>query len=826
MKKVLLFFGLVIFSLTTAHAQQISESFEGGVFPPAGWKAVTVLGENQWQQSSTRQRSGNFSALVRWEQLANGYMGSGEHWLITPKVANIKSTDKITFYISSDAIASNYPIDRNQKGYFDSLEVHVSTTGNNPADFTTMVAAISLDSQKLAENFIKYEFNFPASVHGQSAYIGFRHMENEGLGLYIDDVTAGTKVANDAMLKSINLTKREIFLVNRPINIEATVLNNGTETLPAGIPVSYIIDGSFRHTVNTSVPIGAGAATQVSFTGGNAFIPTEPGTFELKVFFDLAGDENTSNDTMVYTIKVQEPLSIFPYFMNFDEPSGWSNAGNYDFEFVKMNTVYFSPIISPGDSATTVAFANTFMKEVAGDSFSLRTPLLDFTNTTKPMLNFYVSSENVTDIVDSLLIVVSTDGGKTYGAPLYTKSGNTSSNLITSYSDETFAFLAYFPDSASNWRHEIVDLSAYAGNPNVMVIFKLIGLRGNNVFIDNVKILDQPVDTYSETMVTAPGVITGTLNTKINFHTVPAPDYVRIQGHNQYPDHMYDLLDRFKEGFAATSNNGDTIKPNQVKNRYVTIAYSGNTDVRALYDISLDMTGLPIEDPDKYVIVKRSDEEERWIPLNTTRSGNVLTATGLDRFSDFAIGYFDMAVPVTIVDFTGKADGNTIRLAWRTAQEVNIASYDVQKWSGSTWVSIGNRLSLQGSMENNYTLIDGAPQQGANLYRLKINGDGGPTKYSEVVRVMWSLSANKVYQNVPNPLKDYTIIRYDLSRSAKVKIVIYDTRGTQIGIIENAQKDSGTHQVRWDASGLPSGTYFYSVIIDGEVTSKSMMKIK
>jgi hypothetical protein len=40
-----------------------------------------------------------------------------------------------------------------------------------------------------------------------------------------------------------------------------------------------------------------------------------------------------------------------------------------------------------------------------------------------------------------------------------------------------------------------------------------------------------------------------------------------------------------------------------------------------------------------------------------------------------------------------------------------------------------------------------------------------------------------------------------------VKLAVYDILGREVAILVNERKNSGRYEVRWDASGLPSGMY-------------------
>jgi predicted outer membrane repeat protein len=66
-------------------------------------------------------------------------------------------------------------------------------------------------------------------------------------------------------------------------------------------------------------------------------------------------------------------------------------------------------------------------------------------------------------------------------------------------------------------------------------------------------------------------------------------------------------------------------------------------------------------------------------------------------------------------------------------------------------------------------------------------------------------------QNYPNPFNPTTAISYQLSANGHVSLRIYDTAGRLVTTLVSGWREAGSHQVTWDASGLPSGLYFCRV---------------
>lgn len=66
-------------------------------------------------------------------------------------------------------------------------------------------------------------------------------------------------------------------------------------------------------------------------------------------------------------------------------------------------------------------------------------------------------------------------------------------------------------------------------------------------------------------------------------------------------------------------------------------------------------------------------------------------------------------------------------------------------------------------------------------------------------------------QNYPNPFNPTTQIQFSLPEQAQVNISIYNVVGQKVGEAVNRLLEAGQHSVSFDASGLPSGIYFYKM---------------
>ena len=83
-----------------------------------------------------------------------------------------------------------------------------------------------------------------------------------------------------------------------------------------------------------------------------------------------------------------------------------------------------------------------------------------------------------------------------------------------------------------------------------------------------------------------------------------------------------------------------------------------------------------------------------------------------------------------------------------------------------------------------------------------------------------------LHQNFPNPFNPVTTINYIVSKSALVKLTVYNSLGQTVEVLVNKNQSSGEYFVRWDASEYESGIYFYQIRIDGFQENRKMILMK
>jgi hypothetical protein len=97
--------------------------------------------------------------------------------------------------------------------------------------------------------------------------------------------------------------------------------------------------------------------------------------------------------------------------------------------------------------------------------------------------------------------------------------------------------------------------------------------------------------------------------------------------------------------------------------------------------------------------------------------------------------------------------------------------------------------------------------------------DGSPVNGAEVPR-NFSLS-----QNYPNPFNPETVIGFNLSEATDYSLTIYNVTGQVVDVFSGSA-DAGSHELKWNASNVASGIYFYKLDAGNFSETKKMILLK
>ncbi|MDF1545622.1 MAG: T9SS type A sorting domain-containing protein [bacterium] len=81
-------------------------------------------------------------------------------------------------------------------------------------------------------------------------------------------------------------------------------------------------------------------------------------------------------------------------------------------------------------------------------------------------------------------------------------------------------------------------------------------------------------------------------------------------------------------------------------------------------------------------------------------------------------------------------------------------------------------------------------------------------------------------QNYPNPFNPSTVIDFSIPKAGDVKLKVFNILGQSVRTLIDGPMSAGQHTVYFDASGLPSGIYFYRLTSLAGSSTRKMALIK
>lgn len=250
-------------------------------------------------------------------------------------------------------------------------------------------------------------------------------------------------------------------------------------------------------------------------------------------------------------------------------------------------------------------------------------------------------------------------------------------------------------------------------------------------------------------------------------------------------------------------------------------------------------------------------ESPNWVPdyrtwYTCSGTGCILT----ERQEDYDNGqWYNMALNTNTYNPEGQQTTQTMQLwnnnAWENSSKISWnrtwwGSYSqelLQGWDVSAWYnqsksdlsfdSYGNSINGYSYdwVNNTWTASDGYLQ-------MFFNGIGGDMGfYGEYYNATYgsftdvkepgTLPENyALYPGFPNPFNPVTVVRYALPVASDVMMSVYDVLGKRVKIILNQEMRVGEHEVVFDATGLPSGTYILNMKAGKFLQSQKLLLLK
>lgn len=84
----------------------------------------------------------------------------------------------------------------------------------------------------------------------------------------------------------------------------------------------------------------------------------------------------------------------------------------------------------------------------------------------------------------------------------------------------------------------------------------------------------------------------------------------------------------------------------------------------------------------------------------------------------------------------------------------------------------------------------------------------------------------RLSQNYPNPFNPSTNIEFSIPEKSSVTLKVYDIKGQEAAVLANGEYTAGSYVVNWNAAGLASGVYFYTIKAGSFTQTKKLLLVK
>ena len=129
--------------------------------------------------------------------------------------------------------------------------------------------------------------------------------------------------------------------------------------------------------------------------------------------------------------------------------------------------------------------------------------------------------------------------------------------------------------------------------------------------------------------------------------------------------------------------------------------------------------------------------------------------------------------------------------------------------NGNTFISWGlNKIAateVNANKEKVYEIEFPQDVYSYRIFKVNLNND----RFVSVSQTGEEIKTPRLEQNYPNPFNPVTSIKYSISKSSFVNLIVYDMLGREVIKLINEERLPGNYEVKFDGRDLTSGVYFY-----------------
>lgn len=204
-------------------------------------------------------------------------------------------------------------------------------------------------------------------------------------------------------------------------------------------------------------------------------------------------------------------------------------------------------------------------------------------------------------------------------------------------------------------------------------------------------------------------------------------------------------------------------------------------------------------------------------------------ASGLQRVAS------DLTFRMPVRDLRASVRDGTVQLSWTGARS-GVKTFIVERSAnGNTFETIGRVRPKTATQKERaetarYEYTDTRATEHVLFYRIRQRYKEGTERLSGTLKIGLGTpdeeSRSLLIGNFPNPFTSTTTIAYEVPETQEVQIAIWDLSGQRVAVLVDKTHAPGYYEQTFQASNLPSGTYFVRLQTPKRTESSKMTLLK
>ena len=242
-----------------------------------------------------------------------------------------------------------------------------------------------------------------------------------------------------------------------------------------------------------------------------------------------------------------------------------------------------------------------------------------------------------------------------------------------------------------------------------------------------------------------------------------------------------------------------------------------------------------------------------WLYIRSFNSDLLVTATSYAEMIEplflqystpgipdtvYNIYLMEWAGPVEMTLFTATGGDGKVTLHWVTQSEKENDHFNLYKYTEEEGdYCLLTQIPGHGttSLQHDYYFTDHQVINGTKYYYkiADVDINGAEEFYHQTISATPGTIGTgeiadeyELCQNYPNPFNAETTIRFKIVGPGSAKLTVYDIEGREIAVLLDQELENNTYEVVFNADDLPTGIYFYELMVNDFYEVGKMVLIK